>query len=37
MEEKRISAEDEAMNNLVKDGKILNVPLFLIEYVDKLI
>ncbi len=26
-----------SMNNLVKDGKILNVPLFLIEYVDKLI
>lgn len=24
-----------SMNNLVKDGKILNIPLFLIEYIDK--
>jgi len=26
-----------SLNNLVKDGKILDVPLFLIEYIDKLI
>ena len=26
-----------SLNNLVKDGKILNVPIFLIEYIDKLI
>lgn len=25
------------MNNLVKDGKILNVPLFLVEYIEELI
>ena len=24
-----------SMNNLVKDGKVLNIPLFLIEYIDK--
>ena len=26
-----------SLNNLVKDGKILNIPLFLIEYIDNLI
>lgn len=26
-----------SMNNLVKDGKILNIPLFLVEYMDKFI
>ena len=26
-----------SMNNLAKDGKILNVPLFLIEYIEKFI
>ena len=26
-----------SMNNLVKDGKIINIPLFLIEYIDKFI
>ena len=26
-----------SMNNLSKDGKILNIPLFLIEYMDKFI
>lgn len=26
-----------SMNNLVKDGSILNIPLFLVEYIDKLI
>ena len=26
-----------SMNNLSKDGKILNIPLFLIEYVEKFI
>lgn len=26
-----------SMNNLSKDGKILNIPLFLIEYMDKII
>lgn len=26
-----------SMNNLKKDGKILNIPLFLIEYMDKFI
>ena len=25
-----------SMNNLKKDGNILNIPLFLVEYVDKL-
>src|SRR5699024_7654485 len=24
-----------SMNNLIKDGKILNIPLFLVEYIEK--
>ena len=26
-----------SMNNLTKDGKVVNIPLFLIEYIDNLI
>ena len=26
-----------SLNNLTKDGKVINVPLFLIEYIDNLI
>lgn len=26
-----------SMNNLTKDGKILNIPLFLVEYINKFV
>ena len=26
-----------SMNNLIKDGKVINIPLFLIEYIDNFI